>query len=84
MALIWVPFGVSLLVTFLTILILIPRLERVNLWIFYPLILVPLELTGAANAVSMLAGFNGGIQRPGGGVGDCCDRKPIDHRRLPT
>ena len=37
----------------------IPFLGRVNWWIFYPLVLVPLGVTVAANAVNMLAGFNG-------------------------
>lgn len=37
----------------------IPFVGRVNLWIYYPLVLVPLGVTGAANAVNMLAGFNG-------------------------
>jgi UDP-N-acetylglucosamine--dolichyl-phosphate N-acetylglucosaminephosphotransferase len=37
----------------------IPFVGRVNFWIYYPLVLVPLGVTGAANAVNMLAGFNG-------------------------
>jgi len=38
----------------------LPLLDvRVEFGIFYPLILVPLGVTGAANAVNMLAGFNG-------------------------
>jgi len=37
----------------------IPGLEIINLGIFYPLVLVPLGITGAVNAVNMLAGFNG-------------------------
>jgi UDP-N-acetylglucosamine--dolichyl-phosphate N-acetylglucosaminephosphotransferase len=37
----------------------IPFLGIVNFGIFYPLVLVPLGITGAANAVNMLAGFNG-------------------------
>jgi UDP-N-acetylglucosamine--dolichyl-phosphate N-acetylglucosaminephosphotransferase len=37
----------------------IPGLEILNFGIFYSLILVPLGITGAANAVNMLAGFNG-------------------------
>jgi len=37
----------------------IPGLEIINFGIFYPLVLVPLGITGAANAVNMLAGFNG-------------------------
>lgn len=28
-------------------------------FIFYPLVLIPLGVTGAANGVNMLAGFNG-------------------------
>ena len=37
----------------------IPFIGLVNFGIFYPLVLVPLGITGAANAVNMLAGFNG-------------------------
>jgi len=37
----------------------VPFLGQVDFWIFYPLVLVPLGITGAANAVNMLAGFNG-------------------------
>ena len=37
----------------------IPLIGIINFGIFYPLILVPLGITGAANAVNMLAGFNG-------------------------
>lgn len=37
----------------------IPFIGRVNFWVFYPMVLVPLGVTGAANAVNMLAGFNG-------------------------
>ena len=37
----------------------IPGLEIINFSIYYSLILVPLGITGAANAVNMLAGFNG-------------------------
>jgi UDP-N-acetylglucosamine--dolichyl-phosphate N-acetylglucosaminephosphotransferase len=37
----------------------IPFFGTVNWWIFYPLVLVPLGITVAANAVNMLAGFNG-------------------------
>lgn len=37
----------------------IPFAGTLNLWIFYPLVLVPLGVTVAANAVNMLAGFNG-------------------------
>lgn len=37
----------------------IPFVGRINFWIFYPLVLVPLGITGAANAANMLAGFNG-------------------------
>jgi len=39
--------------------IAIPFLGRIDLWIFYPLAVVPLGVTIAANAVNMLAGFNG-------------------------
>lgn len=37
----------------------IPFLGRINFGIFYPLVLVPLGITGATNAFNMLAGFNG-------------------------
>ena len=37
----------------------LPLIGRVEFGIFYPLILVPLGVTGAANALNMLAGFNG-------------------------
>lgn len=37
----------------------IPFIGQVDFGIFYPLILVPLGITGAANAANMLAGFNG-------------------------
>jgi len=37
----------------------IPFLGIVNFGVFYPLVLVPLGITGAANAINMLAGFNG-------------------------
>ena len=37
----------------------IPCIGLVNFGVFYPLVLVPLGITGAANAVNMLAGFNG-------------------------
>jgi UDP-N-acetylglucosamine--dolichyl-phosphate N-acetylglucosaminephosphotransferase len=37
----------------------VPFLGRVNFGIFYPLVLVPLGITGATNAFNMLAGFNG-------------------------
>ena len=40
-------------------LIRVPFMGIVNFGIFYPLVLVPLGITGAANAVNMLAGFNG-------------------------
>lgn len=39
--------------------ITIPFFGRVNFGLFYSLVLVPLGVTGAANAVNMLAGFNG-------------------------
>lgn len=39
--------------------ITIPFIGPVNFGPFYPLVLVPLGVTGAANAVNMLAGFNG-------------------------
>ena len=37
----------------------IPLIGIINFGIFYPLVLVPFGITGAANAVNMLAGFNG-------------------------
>jgi len=37
----------------------IPFVGRFNFWIFYPLFLVPTGVMVAANAVNMLAGFNG-------------------------
>ena len=37
----------------------IPFVGLIDFGIFYPLVLVPLGITGAANAVNMLAGFNG-------------------------
>jgi len=37
----------------------IPFLGVINFDIFYPLVLIPVGITGAANAVNMLAGFNG-------------------------
>ncbi|MHC2995257.1 MAG: hypothetical protein IBV53_07145 [Candidatus Atribacteria bacterium] len=37
----------------------IPFVGIIDFGIFYPLALVPLGITGAANAVNMLAGFNG-------------------------
>jgi len=40
-------------------LIRIPCIGLINFGVFYPLVLIPLGITGAANAVNMLAGFNG-------------------------
>ena len=40
-------------------LIRIPFLGVINFGIFYPLVLIPMGITGAANAANMLAGFNG-------------------------
>ncbi len=37
----------------------LPFIGPVNFGLFYPLVLVPLGVTGAANAFNMLAGFNG-------------------------
>ncbi len=37
----------------------IPFVGQINFWIFYPLLLVPAGVMVAANAVNMLAGFNG-------------------------
>lgn len=37
----------------------IPFIGMVNFGIFYPLVLIPLGITGATNAFNMLAGFNG-------------------------
>jgi len=39
--------------------IIIPGFGSFNFWIFYPLIIIPIAVTGASNAVNMLAGFNG-------------------------
>lgn len=38
---------------------MIPYGGEVDFWIFYPLLLVPLGVTVAANATNMLAGYNG-------------------------
>lgn len=38
---------------------LVPFVGQVNFGILYPMLLLPLGITGAANAVNMLAGFNG-------------------------
>jgi UDP-N-acetylglucosamine--dolichyl-phosphate N-acetylglucosaminephosphotransferase len=40
-------------------LIRIPLAGMIDFGIFYPIVLVPLGITGAVNAVNMLAGFNG-------------------------
>ncbi|MFH0863176.1 MAG: hypothetical protein V1875_09150 [Candidatus Altiarchaeota archaeon] len=37
----------------------LPYVGVVDLWLLYPLLLVPLAITGASNATNMLAGFNG-------------------------
>jgi UDP-N-acetylglucosamine--dolichyl-phosphate N-acetylglucosaminephosphotransferase len=37
----------------------VPYIGRIDFWIFYPLFLVPTGVMVAANAVNMLAGFNG-------------------------
>jgi UDP-N-acetylglucosamine--dolichyl-phosphate N-acetylglucosaminephosphotransferase len=37
----------------------IPLIGRIEFGFFYPLVLIPAGVTGAANAVNMLAGFNG-------------------------
>jgi UDP-N-acetylglucosamine--dolichyl-phosphate N-acetylglucosaminephosphotransferase len=37
----------------------VPLIGTINFGIFYPLILIPLGVVGAANAVNLLAGFNG-------------------------
>ena len=37
----------------------IPFVGMIDFGIFYPLVLMPLGITGAANALNMLAGFNG-------------------------
>ncbi len=37
----------------------IPFIGPLNLGIIYPLVLIPIAVTGAANATNMLAGFNG-------------------------
>ena len=41
--------------TFMTI----PFVGVLNFWVFYPLVMVPVGITTTANAVNMLAGFNG-------------------------
>jgi UDP-N-acetylglucosamine--dolichyl-phosphate N-acetylglucosaminephosphotransferase len=38
---------------------MIPYAGEVDFWIFYPLLLVPVGVTVAANATNMLAGYNG-------------------------
>ncbi len=38
---------------------MIPCVGAVDFWIFYPLLLVPVGVTVAANATNMLAGYNG-------------------------
>lgn len=37
----------------------IPFVGKINFGLAYPLVLIPIAITGAANAVNMLAGFNG-------------------------
>lgn len=37
----------------------IPFIGLVDFWILYPLLIIPIAITGASNAVNMLAGFNG-------------------------
>ena len=37
----------------------IPCIGLIDFGVFYPFVLIPLGITGAANAVNMLAGFNG-------------------------
>ena len=37
----------------------LPVLGPIDVWIFYPLLIIPSAFTVAANAVNMLAGFNG-------------------------
>ena len=39
--------------------LVVPFVGKINFWIFYPLFLVPAGVMVAANAVNMLAGFNG-------------------------
>jgi len=39
--------------------LVIPFVGKINFWIFYPLFLIPVGVMVAANAVNMLAGFNG-------------------------
>lgn len=39
--------------------LMIPWIGQVNVGLIYPLVLIPLGVTGAANAANMLAGFNG-------------------------
>lgn len=37
----------------------IPLIGRVHFGVFYPLLLIPIGMVGASNAVNLLAGFNG-------------------------
>jgi UDP-N-acetylglucosamine--dolichyl-phosphate N-acetylglucosaminephosphotransferase len=37
----------------------VPLIGNINLGIIYPLVLIPIGITGASNAFNMLAGFNG-------------------------
>lgn len=39
--------------------ITLPFLGTINVWLLYPLLIVPLAITGAANGFNMLAGYNG-------------------------
>ena len=39
--------------------IAIPLIGKLDLWVFYPLLVIPSGFTVAANGVNMLAGFNG-------------------------
>jgi UDP-N-acetylglucosamine--dolichyl-phosphate N-acetylglucosaminephosphotransferase len=39
--------------------LIIPFMGQIDVGLLYPLVLVPIGLTGAANAVNMLGGFNG-------------------------
>jgi len=37
----------------------IPLIGKVHFGIFYPLLLIPIGMAGASNAINLLAGFNG-------------------------
>ncbi|MFH1249387.1 MAG: glycosyltransferase 4 family protein [archaeon] len=39
--------------------ITLPLLGTINVWLLYPLLIVPIAITGASNGFNMLAGYNG-------------------------